>query len=238
MIKKIVIFIFFLNLYAFNVIYGGIKNPVKPIFCGREGKMYKITEPDMWEEIVKKAKEVNETYFYSLIRKSINKAFIVNNNLPYCKSFKIVKYEPIYTLQRNIYVNGRLLYKKGYSFNILERLNQTMRSIKPLLYFGSLDNNVSKLIGIKLIKNYKNAIFLVLKGNLKKLAYQNPYKVAKANYNILNKFKITCNSTVAVLGNKYVYLIEIPINRFKKKDFDRLFHIIKIKYKDFYNEAQ
>jgi len=236
--KKIIILLslFAKIVFAFNIIYGGVKNPQKPVFCGRDGHIYDITEPDMWQEIVQKAKDVNETFFANLMKKEFNKAFIADNQLPYCKKFKIVKYVPIYTLQRDLYVNGRLLYKKGYNFNILTRLNETMKPLKPLLYFGDLDNNVSKYIGLHLIKKYKHAIFAVLKGNVKQLAYKNPYKIAKASNLLLNKFKINCNSTIAILGNKYIYLIEIPINNFKREDIDKLFNIVNKKYKDFYYE--
>ena len=232
--RYLILLFFAIHLFAFNVIYGGIKNPTKPIFCGRQGHLYNISEPDMWEEIVKKARDVNETYFYSLIKKAFNKAFIVKENLPICREFKITKFQPIYTVKRDIYANGILLYKKGYKINVLKKLNQIMFSLKPILFFGSLDNNVSKTIGLKLIKKYKQAIFVVTNGNIKKLAYKYPYKVAKANKQLLNKFNANCDATLSLLGYKYVYNITIPINKFKKDDINKLFLIVDKYYKEFY----
>jgi len=236
MIKIIILSLIIItnNLLAFNLVYGGIKNPNKPIFCGREGHLYNITEPDMWEELVKKSKEVNETYFYNLMKKSFKKAFYVKTNLPICKNFKKDIFEPIYIVKRDIYVNGVLLYKKGYSFNILERLNKSMKTQKPILFFGPIDNNISKMIGFYLIKNYKNAIFVVTNGNIKRYVYDYPYKIAKANNNLIASFKVTCNATLIFLGNKYQYNITIPINKLKKENFKKLKKIINIYYKDFY----
>lgn len=235
MMKKLFILLIVLlsDVFAFNVVYGGIKNPSQPVFCGREGNLYPITEPDMWKEIVKKAKDVNQTFFYNLMKREFNKAFIVNNNLPYCSKLKVEKFEPIYIVKHNMYVNGRLLYPKGYMFNILQRINQ-LKSIKPLLYFGDLDNNVSKLIGLKLIKKYKTAIFSVLKGNIKKLAYKHPYQVAKADKILINKFHIKCDSTVVIMGNRFIYLINIPVNKLKKKNMETIFSLIGKYYKEYY----
>ncbi|WP_456469983.1 hypothetical protein [Caminibacter sp.] len=233
--KKLLLILLFINkMFAFNVTYGGLSNPQKPVFCGREGHLYDISEPDMWEEIVKKSKEVNETYFYNLLRKALNKAFTVDYDLPVCGSLQIVKFQPVYTLQRDIYANGALLYKKGYRFNVLERLNKLMPSQKPIIIFGSLDNNLSKKIGLSLIKKYKNAIFAVTKGNIKKLAYEYPYKVAKANKVLLDKFNVKCDTTISVLGKRYVYNIQIPVNKLKKEEFEYILKKIHEMYKKYY----
>jgi hypothetical protein len=226
--------ILIINTFAFNVTYGGIKNPTKPIFCGKEGHLYDISEPDMWQEIVEKAKDVNETFFYSLMQKALNRAFIVDNNLPICSLLKEEKFEPIYVIKKDFYANGILLYKKGYKVNILEKLNQTMFSEKPLLYFGSLDNNLSKKIGLELIKKYKNAIFVVTKGNIKKLAYKYPYKITKGNNRLFNKFHINCVDTVSILGKKYIYNILIPINKLTKENYNTIMQRIDKYYKEFY----
>lgn len=236
MIKKIVVLAFLAKaVFAFNLVYGGLKNPQKPVFCGKAGHLYDITEPDMWKEIVQKAKDVNKTYLYNYARKEINRAFVMDNTLPYCSMLKIRRYEPIFTLKHDLYANGVLLYKKGYSFNILERLN-SMSAQKPLLYFGSLDNNVSKNIGIYLVKKYSKTIFSVLKGNFKKLAYKYPYKVAVSNNRLINQFQVHCNSTVVVLGKKYLYIIEIPVNKLKKSQLKQIYNKIDKLYKEYYED--
>jgi hypothetical protein len=234
----IFILLFVIEVFAFNVRYGGIENPQQPVFCGKEGHLYDISEPDMWEEIVKKAKEVNETYFYSLMQKAFNKAFIVNNNLPICPLLTEKKFEPIYVVKHDIYANGVLLYKKGYMINVLERLNQLMSTQKPLFYFGSLDNNLSKKIGLTLIKKYKNAIFAVTKGDIKELAYKYPYKIAKADKLLLQKFHIQCNDTITILGNKYVYNILIPINKLTKDEYNLIMRKVDNYYHKFYKEIE
>jgi len=235
--KKIIILFSIKLLFSFNLIYGGIKFPSKPVFIGKQGKLYDITEPDMWEEIVQKSKEVNESFFYNYIQKEIDKAFIVNQQLPICNSLKLYKYEPIYTVKKDIYANGRLLYPKGYSFNVLEHINK-LSVLKPILYFGGLENNISKTLGLNLIKKYKNMIFVVTKGHLKKLAEKYPYKIARASDRLINAFNIKCNSTIIFFGRKYLYILEIPINKLTTTNYDKIKNIIATKYKELYDERE
>lgn len=109
---------------------------------GVVGNLYDISEPNLMAEIKKAAKEINKTALTQDVKKSFNENFKSHTGLVACEKNSSRTFRPIYVLKEDIVLpDGSTLYKKGYSFNPLSKLNFA----EKIVFFDGKDQGQSTL---------------------------------------------------------------------------------------------
>lgn len=94
-----------------------------------EGKTYPIAEPDMLDEIKSRASKINLKDYADKVGKNNAPAF-VGATLPRTNKESVRLFDPTYVLPQDIRDGkGRVLYPKGTTINVYERIKTTNRTI-------------------------------------------------------------------------------------------------------------
>ena len=173
----------------------------QPLDLGKQGKAYEIKERDWWELLQEKykkfAKDGNITKRLEVVTK---KAYEIDLNLPLCKEDNIYEKEIIHTVPEDIVWQGVVLYKKGYKFNVLEKV--------PLNGYIIIANYATKEDKEQLLnlinENDMELRIYITKGNIKEFQediysyFPNRYNIVtgRATKLLMDRFATRCVPTV------------------------------------------
>lgn len=97
---------------------------------GTNGATYPIKEPDAYEEILSKVKNLNWQSLVSKAKKNINQKTQANFSLKHAKEDRVFQVDPTYTLEFDITDEyGRIIYPKGFQFNPLDYMQYPYRLV-------------------------------------------------------------------------------------------------------------
>jgi len=184
---------FLLSLYAFEDL-------------GVWGETYEIDEPDFVKTMEVLGRDLNRTKIVAEAKESLAKQMHVERFVPVCgKSDKRI-YEPLYTLEHDIVLpDGTVLYKKGYTFNVLARLKESGRGFSKYVVFVDADDPAQQAIA----KYYKNgATVVAVAGNIRNLTKMGVYAF-RADKNLVEHFGVRCAPSVYVQRGERFEITEI-----------------------------
>lgn len=152
----------FLIVFLHALVYAKI------VDLGVHGELFDIVEKNLYEDIKERSTKVDYKGLTQQLKKSIKEKMFAKNRLPSCKENKQRTKVIMYTLKRDVVGgNGIPIYKKGYTFNVVEKLLSTSNATqKPLFFF-----NVEDPIQVRLAEKQDYPMeFLVVYGDLEKTA--------------------------------------------------------------------
>ena len=160
-----------------------------PVDLGTHGKTYEPAEPDFFELI--KSPEVQKRIASATAgaKHSLGNSFSGKASVEGCVATGTREYEPTYTLKNEIRsADGKMLFPKGYRFNILGRLAAKGAVFRRRILFIDADDPVH----VALAKRYADgADIIVARGDGMPLAREG-VRVAVANPVIVDRFGLKC----------------------------------------------
>ena len=190
--------------------YPGEPNMQQPKKLSGHGKTYEIVEPDAWETILKKSEEFNATKVATLLDQAYRKKFHIRSYLPECTKRRTYEYDPTYTVQRDIYLYGRLLAKKG------QKINPLSYGIYHPIMLLPIRNAREKDAASKVWEEYPNALVMVVQGGDEAFFQENFGKVASISIPLIQKLGIRCYPAFVSVNSKKKTLVikEIPFKEY------------------------
>jgi len=181
---------------------------------GQYGKTYSIKEKNFLDIVKKRLSVKKIEKFKSNMISSYKRLMSPHLGMQLCLSTEKRIYTPFYVLKNNIVLpNGKVLYKKGYKFNILKRMKQQGGSFSRYILFI----DASSPIQVKLASKYADvADIIVTDGDMIKL-YKKYQHVYIANKTLIKAFNVQCVPSFYVQkGNHF------EISEYREKYLQRI----------------
>ena len=174
-----------------------------------EGNVYRIAEPDALEEIEKKASEADwET---EMSKDEDQWSVWKGIPLPSAVENKTRKHIPLYVndLEVKDPRTGRVIYPKGYTFNILQST--------PFMYFRVIFARPEQKDWVKSVKQPTDVIVFT-HGNVKKLGDEIGVNAGILDALLKERFDVKVTPTIARQVNKFFVLDEVNYAEWKVKN--------------------
>ena len=170
-------------LFTLALLAYGVEN------LGTYGKTYEIIEPDMYKEIMQRAKELNVSKIKKSFYSSLNRYLDPIYDVPTCTKNNQREYKPFLTIPIDIYdKDGKLLYKAGSTINPLKK----GISFYSYILFIDASDPVQRALA-KMLQN--RATIVVVRGDMKRLLSKGIY-VYRADKNLIEGFDLRCLPSV------------------------------------------
>ncbi len=166
---------------------------------GVYGKVYPIEEKNILEEIQKKSKRVSFENFEKLLRKSTT----MNIDLPVAKRLRINYFSIIYTVPQDVYIEGKLIARKGEEINVLKKIQ--LHRIYVVLNDYMIPGFTS------FAKRYPNTVFLIAKGNVYDLDLRYPnLRIYGALPRIVKALRVKAVPSIVYQHEDKLVVVEVP----------------------------
>lgn len=184
-----------LLLFVLSLLAYGVEN------LGTYGKTYEIIEPDMYKEIMQRAKEINASKIKKSFYSSLDRYLVPIYDVPICLKNRQRRYTPFLTIPVDIYdKDGKLLYKAGSTINPLEKGVSFYSYILFIDANDPIQRALAKMLRAK-------ATIVVVKGDMKKLLSKGIY-VYRADKNLIEGFDVECLPSVYTQKEDKFYINE------------------------------
>lgn len=173
---------------------------------GTFGKVYQIEEEDIIEYIKKNAKIPKFSKKY--IQQKIHAAAQINLNLPVNKRDKVRYEELVYTVPKDIVIEGKVIAKKGTKINVLKKikLHNTYIILADYMlpYFLDWDKKT-------------NAVYLITQGNILDLQKKYPNLRIYAGFpKVLSSLKVNSIPSIVYQHQDKLVILEKGFPNAKK----------------------
>ena len=204
-----------LNLYAAE----GIKVSVTPsktyIDLGIVGKTYDITEPDLYENMMKEiaAYKPDKEEMTKTLTDGINNMAIYKPSVEFCETTEIGDWKTNYFKLPEAIVNplGRVVYEKGKQFISPSVPNETNICFVDGTFMLEAKNQINFMK-----KRYNKCIYLVSNMDVRELQKVYPnIDIFPGNDAIFSRFNIKCTTGVVSLKDTLIKKEYFSIGKFK-----------------------
>lgn len=156
---------------------------------GTYGQTYQIKEKNFLDVVKKQLTIKNIKKYKTNLDASYKKLLTPALGIPLCIETQKRVYAPIYTLKNDIVLpNGKVLYKKGYKFNILKKMREKGGYFRRYIIFIDADSPIQ----VKLASKYaKEADIIVTDGHMENL-YKKYGHVYLAKKGLVQSFDVQC----------------------------------------------
>ena len=169
---------------------------------GAYGKAYEISEPDFFEILHDPSVQKRVVDAAKRVDGSIRENLRGHGSTGACLATATRHYEPVYVLDKDIVLpNGKVLYKKGYRFNILEKMGASGGRFGHAIMFVDADSPVQRAFVRKYAGEKTDVI--VVRGDGETLRKEG-YRIMVANDTIAKRFDLRCLPSYYIQdGNRF-----------------------------------
>lgn len=180
---------------------------------GKTGNTYQVVEPDAYDEIRNRVKQIDWQKMWSRIRQSASARTKVNFSIPQARQDKTFYIDPTYTLPFDITDDkGKVIYPAGYKFNPLDYVQFPY----TLLFFDAASVEQVTWIMKNKIHERQDIMFIAVSGDVAAARAQLKRIVYGCNQRLLDKFQIKAVPSFVYSQNRYFVVREVPPKGGKK----------------------
>lgn len=183
---------------------------------GTHGQSYDIKEKDLMSQITEGISEEKILEYKKNVNTSVEKLLNPTSEISACLQNNERSYEPIYEVPDDIKTaDGRILYRKGYKFNVLEKMQSISASFSKYIIFIDSRDKVQK----KLAQDYKEiSDILIVSGGMNDFnkTEHDQMQPMIANKQLLDKFQVNCIPSVYEQKNNRFVIKEYASSELEK----------------------
>lgn len=151
---------------------------------GTFGNVIGPSEPDMMEDITAKAKDINKTRVILNVKNALQKEIQPNFHVVSCDINQTRNIVPNYTLKEDVVMpGGKVLYKKGYSFNPLSKIK-----FPGVIAFINPQEDSQ----IQIAKRLNSKIIFISEGNITGIEKKHGQRVEPISEKVVEAFSLKC----------------------------------------------